>query len=45
MADVVEHTMGSSFYYPVTDLDLLEMTDLNAREIAVKFINKILRKR
>jgi 1-deoxy-D-xylulose-5-phosphate reductoisomerase len=45
MADVVEHTMGNSFYYPVTDLDLLEMTDLNAREIAVKFINKIQRKR
>ena len=40
MADVVKHTMGSNLFSTDPDLDLLELTDSRAREIATKYINK-----
>ena len=45
MADVVEYTMESSLYSPSPDLDFLEVTDCNARETAINFINKLHKKR
>jgi 1-deoxy-D-xylulose-5-phosphate reductoisomerase len=40
MADVVKHTMESNLFYTDPDLDLLELTDTRAREIAANYINK-----
>jgi 1-deoxy-D-xylulose-5-phosphate reductoisomerase len=45
MPDVVEYTMENSLYSPSPDLDLLEVTDCNARETAINFINKLYKKR
>jgi 1-deoxy-D-xylulose-5-phosphate reductoisomerase len=45
MPDVVKHTMESNLYSPDPDLDLLELTDKQAREIAAKYINKLYNKR
>lgn len=45
MPDIVEHTMENSLYSPSPDLDLLEVTDCNAREIAINYINKLHKKR
>jgi 1-deoxy-D-xylulose-5-phosphate reductoisomerase len=39
--DVVEHTMEKGLFAASPDLDLLEVTDSNAREIATKYINKL----
>jgi 1-deoxy-D-xylulose-5-phosphate reductoisomerase len=41
MPEIVEYTMENSFYSPSPDLDFLELTDTNARETALSFINKI----
>ena len=41
MPEVVEFTMENSLYSPSPDLDSLESTDANAREIALSFINKL----
>jgi len=41
MPEVVEYTMENSFFSPNPDLDYLESTDANAREIAFSFINKL----
>jgi 1-deoxy-D-xylulose-5-phosphate reductoisomerase len=41
MPDIVEHTMGKSLYSPTPDLDFLEATDVNARETAFSYINKL----
>jgi 1-deoxy-D-xylulose-5-phosphate reductoisomerase len=41
MPDVVENTMENSFYSKSPDLDFLEVTDINARETALSFINKL----
>jgi 1-deoxy-D-xylulose-5-phosphate reductoisomerase len=41
MPDVVEYTMENSLYAPSPDLDFLEITDYNAREIAINYINKL----
>jgi 1-deoxy-D-xylulose-5-phosphate reductoisomerase len=41
MSDVVEHTMDSSLYSPAPDLDFLEITDSEARVIALNYINKL----
>ncbi len=43
--DVVEYTMGKCPSLLSPDLDLLEVSDLNAREIAIKYINKLHKKR
>jgi 1-deoxy-D-xylulose-5-phosphate reductoisomerase len=40
MADVVKHTMGSNLFSTDPNLDLLELTDYKAREIATNYINK-----
>jgi 1-deoxy-D-xylulose-5-phosphate reductoisomerase len=40
MPDVVKHTMESNLYSQDPDLDLLELTDTRAREIATNYINK-----
>ncbi len=45
MPDVVEHTMEKCLYAPSPDLDFLEATDSSARETAIKFINKLHKKR
>jgi 1-deoxy-D-xylulose-5-phosphate reductoisomerase len=45
MSDVVEYTMESSQYSPSPDLNLLEVSDCNARETAINFINKFHKKR
>jgi 1-deoxy-D-xylulose 5-phosphate reductoisomerase len=45
MPDIVEYTMGNCLYYPSPDLDSLEKTDCDARETAIKFINKLNKKR
>jgi 1-deoxy-D-xylulose-5-phosphate reductoisomerase len=39
--DIVEHTMENSLYSPTPDLDFLEATDVNARETAFSYINKL----
>jgi 1-deoxy-D-xylulose-5-phosphate reductoisomerase len=41
MPYVVEHTMENGLFSPAPDLDFLEVTDKNAREIAKKYINKL----
>jgi 1-deoxy-D-xylulose-5-phosphate reductoisomerase len=41
MPDVVEHTMENGLFSPSPDLDFLEVTDKNAREIAKIYINKL----
>jgi 1-deoxy-D-xylulose-5-phosphate reductoisomerase len=41
MPEIVEYTMENSLYLPSPDLDFLELTDTNARETALSFINKI----
>lgn len=41
MADVVEYTLGKCAFYSSPDLDSLEHTDCDAREIASSFINKL----
>jgi len=45
LPDVVEHTMENSQFSHSPDLDFLEVTDANARETAIKFINKLYKKR
>ena len=45
MPDVVEHTMESNLFSPHPDLDLLELTDKQAREVASDYINKLYNKR
>ena len=40
MSDVVRHSMESNIFSSDTDLDLLEITDKKAREIASNYINK-----
>jgi 1-deoxy-D-xylulose-5-phosphate reductoisomerase len=45
MPDVVTHTMDSNLYSPNPDLDQLELTDKQAREVATDYINKISNKR
>ncbi|TAL64228.1 MAG: 1-deoxy-D-xylulose-5-phosphate reductoisomerase, partial [Bacteroidetes bacterium] len=41
MPDVVEYTMEKCLFSPSPDLDSLERTDFNAREIALNYINKL----
>ena len=41
MPDVVRHAMDSNLYSPNPDLDQLELTDKQAREIASNYINKL----
>jgi 1-deoxy-D-xylulose-5-phosphate reductoisomerase len=45
MPDVVEHTMESNLFSQYPDLDLLELTDKRAREVASYYINKLYNKR
>jgi hypothetical protein len=45
MPEIVEHTMENSLYSPSPDLDFLEVTDANARETALSFINKLQKER
>ena len=45
MPDVVKHTMDSNLYSPYPDLDLLDLSDKQAREVASDYINKIYNKR
>ncbi|HEY5470920.1 MAG TPA: 1-deoxy-D-xylulose-5-phosphate reductoisomerase [Bacteroidales bacterium] len=45
MSDIVEYAMENSFYSASPDLDFLEGTDCNAREIALNYINKLHRLR
>jgi 1-deoxy-D-xylulose-5-phosphate reductoisomerase len=45
MPDIVEYTMENSLHSPTPDLDLLEVTDYKAREIATNYINKLHKKR
>jgi 1-deoxy-D-xylulose-5-phosphate reductoisomerase len=41
MPDIVEYTMENSLYSSSPDLDLLEVTDTDARNTALSFINKL----
>jgi 1-deoxy-D-xylulose-5-phosphate reductoisomerase len=41
MPEIVENTMENSFYSKSLDLDFLEVTDNNARETALTYINKL----
>jgi 1-deoxy-D-xylulose-5-phosphate reductoisomerase len=41
MPDIVEYTMENCLYSSSPDLDFLEITDCNAREIALNYINKL----
>jgi 1-deoxy-D-xylulose-5-phosphate reductoisomerase len=41
MSDIVEYTMENSLFSLASDLDLLEASDVNARETALKYINKL----
>jgi 1-deoxy-D-xylulose-5-phosphate reductoisomerase len=41
MSDVVAFTMENSLYSESPDLELLEVTDLSAREVAKRYINKL----
>jgi 1-deoxy-D-xylulose-5-phosphate reductoisomerase len=41
LPEIVEYTMENCRYYPAPDLDLLELTDSSAREIATDYINKL----
>jgi 1-deoxy-D-xylulose-5-phosphate reductoisomerase len=45
MPDVVEYTMEKCLYSVNPDLDFLEITDHNAREIALNYINKLYKTR
>ena len=45
MADVVKYTMESRLFSPDPDLELLELTDKRAREVAGNYINKLINKR
>jgi 1-deoxy-D-xylulose-5-phosphate reductoisomerase len=45
MPEIVEHTMENSLFSPSPDLDFLEATDRNARETALRFINKLQKER
>ena len=45
MPDVVKHTMESKLFFKNPDLDLLELTDKKAREVASGYINKLYNKR
>jgi 1-deoxy-D-xylulose-5-phosphate reductoisomerase len=45
MSDIVEYTMENCLYYPSPDLDQLEITDCNSRDLAINFINKLHKKR
>ena len=44
MSDLVEHTMEKAEYFLSPGLGFLETTDINAREIAVNFINELHKK-
>ncbi len=39
--EIVEHTMENCTYSPSPDLDFLEMTDMDSREIAMRYVNKL----
>ena len=41
MPDVVEYTMGNSFFSHEPDLEFLETTNITARETALNYINKL----
>jgi 1-deoxy-D-xylulose-5-phosphate reductoisomerase len=41
LPDIVEYTMDNSLYSKSPDLDFLEVTDTNARETALTYINKL----
>jgi len=41
MPEIVEYTMENTVYAPSPDLDFLEVTDANARETALNYINKL----
>jgi 1-deoxy-D-xylulose-5-phosphate reductoisomerase len=41
LPEVVEHTMETSLFSLSPDLDFLDVTDKNARETALRFINKL----
>jgi 1-deoxy-D-xylulose-5-phosphate reductoisomerase len=45
MPDIVEYTLENCLYSPSPDLDFLEITDYNARELAINIINKLHKKR
>jgi 1-deoxy-D-xylulose-5-phosphate reductoisomerase len=45
MPEIVEYTMENSLYSKSLDLDFLEVTDNNARETALTYINKLQNKR
>jgi 1-deoxy-D-xylulose-5-phosphate reductoisomerase len=45
MPEIVEYTMENSLYSKSPDLDFLEVTDNNARETAITYINKLQNKR
>jgi 1-deoxy-D-xylulose-5-phosphate reductoisomerase len=45
MPDVVEHTMETCSYSTSPDLNFLEITDKEARETAINFVNKLDKKR
>jgi 1-deoxy-D-xylulose-5-phosphate reductoisomerase len=41
MPDIVEYTMENSYYTNSPDLDSLEVSDTDARDMALSFINKL----
>jgi 1-deoxy-D-xylulose-5-phosphate reductoisomerase len=41
LPEVVEYTMENSLFSLSPDLDFLDVTDKNARETALRFINKL----
>jgi 1-deoxy-D-xylulose-5-phosphate reductoisomerase len=45
LPEVVEHTMANCQFSPSPDMDFLELTDTNARETALRFINKLQKER
>ena len=45
MPDVVEYSMEHSTYYSAPDMDLLELTDTESRNMATTYINKLDKKR
>jgi 1-deoxy-D-xylulose-5-phosphate reductoisomerase len=45
MPDIVEYTMEHCLFSPAPDLDFLEVTDHNARAIALNYINKLHKQR
>jgi 1-deoxy-D-xylulose 5-phosphate reductoisomerase len=45
LPEVVEHTMETSLFSLSPDLDFLDVTDKNARETALRFINKLQNKK